>query len=89
MNNCILTTFQRSIANMKLLTKRYKRAELLILILFSSTHINYSANPIFTASHIHTVQLYKTGWTMSYPIIQLNSPEELTVSFDDFAYEIV
>ena len=44
-------------------------------------------NPVHTASSVHTVQLYKTGWNMSRPIIKLNSPERLTLSFDDFAYE--
>ncbi|MCU4162605.1 DUF5103 domain-containing protein [Carboxylicivirga caseinilyticus] len=44
-------------------------------------------NPVYTASNIHTVQLHKTGWNQSLPIIHLNSQEELTLSFDDFAYD--
>ncbi len=44
-------------------------------------------NPVKTASHIKTVQLYKKGWNMSYPIINLNPQEQLTLEFDDFAYE--
>nr|WP_319401453.1 DUF5103 domain-containing protein [uncultured Carboxylicivirga sp.] len=46
-----------------------------------------SNNPVYTATNIHTVQLHKTGWNQSSPIIQLNNQEELTLSFDDFAYD--
>lgn len=44
-------------------------------------------NPIRTASHIHTVQLHKKGWDLSNPIIQLRGTEQLTLSFDDFAFD--
>ncbi|MCK9421394.1 MAG: DUF5103 domain-containing protein [Bacteroidales bacterium] len=32
---------------------------------------------------IRTIQVYKTGFEMSAPIIQLNTDEKLTISFDD------
>jgi len=47
----------------------------------------YADIPVRTASHIHTVQLYKKGWNMSNPIINLNPQEQLCLEFDDFAYE--
>ncbi len=31
---------------------------------------------------IKTVQLYKEGWNLSYPVIRLNSPEKLVFQFD-------
>jgi hypothetical protein len=36
---------------------------------------------------IKTVQLYKTGWELSYPVIRLNSDEQLTLSFDELSNE--
>ncbi|MBK3516896.1 type IX secretion system plug protein [Carboxylicivirga marina] len=47
----------------------------------------WSNNPVQTASNIKTVQLYKKGWSMSYPIINLYPQEQLTLEFDDFAYD--
>jgi hypothetical protein len=32
--------------------------------------------------HIKTVQLYKDGWNLSYPVIKLNSDEKLVLNFD-------
>ncbi len=40
-------------------------------------------NSYFKKSSIKTVQLYKLGWKMSFPIIQLNSDDQLVLSFDD------
>jgi len=61
------------------------------LLLLTFLWINFdfanAANPVKTASNIHTVQLYKKGWNMSYPIINLYPQEQLTLEFDDFAYE--
>jgi hypothetical protein len=31
---------------------------------------------------IKTVQLYKEGWNLSYPVIRLNSDEKLVLHFD-------
>jgi len=47
---------------------------------------NYSdsllySNHIFN-SKIKTVQLYKEGWNLSYPVIKLNSTEKLILHFD-------
>lgn len=39
------------------------------------------SNHIFN-SKIKTVQLYKEGWNLSYPIIKLNSTEKLILHFD-------
>ncbi|MCX6321158.1 MAG: DUF5103 domain-containing protein [Bacteroidia bacterium] len=39
------------------------------------------SNHIFN-SKIKTVQLYKEGWNLSYPIIKLNSTEKLILNFD-------
>ncbi len=58
----------------------------LLLACFSNLNL-YADNPVKTATHIHTAQLYKKGWHMSYPVINLNPQEQLTLEFDDFAYE--
>ncbi len=63
---------------------------LLLAILVSlniTTQASTSQIPTQTASHIHTVQVYKKGWNMSYPIINLYPQEQLTLEFDDFAYD--
>jgi len=39
------------------------------------------SNQIFT-DKIKTIQLYKEGWNLSYPIIRLNSAEKLVLHFD-------
>ena len=50
--------------------------------IFSQTEDSY-----FQKSSIKTVQLHKLGWKMSYPIIQLNSNDQLVLSFDDMGEE--
>lgn len=57
------------------------------LFLLITCQISLANNPVRTASHIHTVQLYKKGWNFSNPIIQLLGTEKLTLSFDDFAFD--
>lgn len=37
---------------------------------------------------IKSVLLHRTGWELSYPVIELNSPEQVTLSFDDLTDEI-
>jgi hypothetical protein len=37
---------------------------------------------------IHSVQLYRDGWKLSYPVIDLNSELALVLSFDDIAGNI-
>lgn len=57
--------------------------------LLSSTAITFADGPdsalysnhIFDA-RIKTVQLFKDGWNLSYPIIKLNSDEKLVLNFD-------
>ncbi|MCU4175709.1 DUF5103 domain-containing protein [Carboxylicivirga sp. N1Y90] len=58
----------------------------LILLGLQSLQLE-SKNPVRTSSNAHTVQLHKKGWAMSQPIINLRGTEQLTLSFDDFAYE--
>jgi hypothetical protein len=51
-------------------------------IIFGSSNdsITYT-NHIFD-QRIKTVQIYKEGWNLSYPVIKLNSPEKMVVQFD-------
>jgi hypothetical protein len=39
------------------------------------------SNHIFS-EHVKTVQIYKEGWNLSYPVIKLNSGEKLVLNFD-------
>jgi PKD repeat protein len=65
------------------------RAVVFILILLSSI-AQSRANDIDSVSftnhvfdkRIKTVQLYKDGWNLSYPIMKLNSNEKLVLNFD-------
>ena len=60
-----------------------------ILLFISSVSI-VAANDqdsIFYSNHIYdqrikTVQLFKEGWNLSYPIIKLNSNDKLVLNFD-------
>ncbi|MCG8581952.1 MAG: DUF5103 domain-containing protein [Bacteroidales bacterium] len=56
-------------------------------LVYTFISASFANNPVQTASHIKTVQLYKKGWNMSYPIINLYPQEQLTLEFDDFAYD--
>ncbi len=47
----------------------------------SDTDSTFYTNHIFD-QRIKTVQLYKDGWNLSYPIIKLNSNEKLVLNFD-------
>jgi Domain of unknown function (DUF5103) len=47
----------------------------------SDTDSTFYTNHIFD-QRIKTVQLYKDGWNLSYPIIKLNSNERLVLNFD-------
>ncbi len=45
------------------------------------------SDSVFYTNHIYdqrikTVQLYKEGWNLSYPVIKLNSDEKLVLNFD-------
>ncbi len=68
-------------------TDMYIFKYLLISIISFLPIYSIANNPVFTGTAIHTVQLHKTGWNQSMPIIHLNSQEELTLSFDEFAYD--
>lgn len=37
---------------------------------------------------IKTVQLYREGWEISYPVLELNSDERLVLSFDDLSDDV-
>ena len=64
---------------------------LIVTILFLRLNIisgkqTYS-DPVHFTNHIFndkikTVQLYKEGWNLSYPVIKLNSPDKLVLHFD-------
>ncbi len=64
----------------------------LIFRYFSACLLTLSINPGISDGNffqesirndkIKTVQLYKEGWNLSYPIIKLNSPEKLALHFD-------
>ncbi len=55
--------------------------------IFFSTSLAQTNNSYFQKSNIKTVQLHKLGWKMSYPVIQLNSNDQLVLSFDDMGEE--
>ena len=37
---------------------------------------------------IKSVQLHRAGWDMTYPIIELNSADQLELRFDDLSDEV-
>ncbi len=37
---------------------------------------------------VRSVLFHRTGWELSYPVIELNSPDQVTLSFDDLTDEI-
>ena len=62
-----------------------------VLIIVSSTYLNGNAQQIRDSiynANIKTIQLYKKGWELSYPIITLNSDEKLVLGFDDLSKNI-
>jgi hypothetical protein len=64
------------------------RAVFLILLFLPARLASASdADSVFYTSHIFdnrikTVQLFKDGWNLSYPIMKLNSNEKLVLNFD-------
>lgn len=59
----------------------------LLLISFQSIAGQKNNDPILNTSHVYnenikTVQLYKEGWNLSYPILKLNSNDKLVLHFD-------
>lgn len=65
---------------------RYLAASLLFLVvsfqLASQAGDQLSFTDQVFNNNIKTVQLYKEGWILSYPIIKLNSNEKLVLNFD-------
>ena len=62
----------------------------LILIVFLS---GLEGQEAFYADNIYrknikTVQVHRYGWDLTYPIIELNSPDQVSLSFDDLCDEI-
>ena len=65
---------------------------LFILSIFLTAIITLQGQQTYPDSHIYsnhifnekikTVQLYKEGWNLSYPIIKLKSNEKLILHFD-------
>jgi hypothetical protein len=65
-----------------------KFIQVVILGVFFSNSL--SGQPISDSVYyksVHTVQLYKNGLELSYPVIVLDSEEKLKLSFDDFNKE--
>ena len=62
-----------------------KKLFLLLGFLFTVTVLSSFSEPftdrIFD-SRIRTVQLYREGWNLSYPVINLNNQEKLVLNFD-------
>ncbi len=66
--------------------RKFRISFLLIFLWFININ-KASSQPVIDTvydNNIHTVQIYKEGWELSYPVINLNSDEKIKVSFDDF-----
>jgi hypothetical protein len=65
---------------------------LTFLIILVLTHKIEASAKVFSDSiyreNIKTVQLYRDGWKLSYPIIELNEGLALILSFDDISSEV-
>lgn len=77
---------------MKTLAKLRKFVLLLIIFhSFSALFANFQNNPlkenVFRES-IRSVQLFRDGWSLSYPVIDLNGKVNLVLKFDDLSTEI-
>ena len=60
---------------------------LLVFIQGNSAQGDFYADKIYR-ENIKTVQLHRTGWDLSYPIIELNTPDRLSLSFDDLTNQV-
>jgi len=57
---------------------------ILVLVIFSCLNGNaQQLRDSICNANIKTVQLFKKGWELSYPVITLNSDEKLVLGFDD------
>src|ERR1035437_1235874 len=66
---------------------RYIFLFVFIFKIFSTEGQQTNHDSVLYSNHIYndkikTVQLYKDGWNLSYPIIKLNSKEKLVLNFD-------
>jgi hypothetical protein len=67
-----------------------------LLLILSTTNIAYGfqydntsvLNEALYKESIHSVQLYRNGWKLSYPIIDLNGELGLELGFDDIATDV-
>lgn len=57
---------------------------LIILLLFISAHSQIKYSDSIFDKNITSLQIYRTGFIISYPIITLGSDEQLTLAFDEF-----
>lgn len=64
----------------------YSQTDTTITEYFSQDFLRYS-NHIYKDS-IYSVQLHKEGWEMSYPVINLNTEDQLRLSFDELSGEV-
>ncbi|MFC2112726.1 DUF5103 domain-containing protein [Bacteroidota bacterium] len=60
---------------------------LLVFIQGNSAQGDFYADKVYR-ENIKTVQLHRTGWDLSYPIIELNTPDRLSLSFDDLTNQV-
>jgi hypothetical protein len=68
-------------------TLKYLLVSVFILVSISVHGQQNYADSILYSNHVYnekikTVQIYKEGWNLSYPIIRLNSDEKLVLGFD-------
>ena len=61
---------------------------LIIFYCFPSTIYSQIYQDRVYSNDIKTVQLYRNGWVLSDPVIQLSSSEQLLLSFDDLSSEV-
>jgi len=57
----------------------------------AASPIDYGEGPVMPGvfkDNIKTVNIHRDGWKLSYPIIDLNGPVNLLLSFDDLSNEI-
>lgn len=65
-----------------------KRPIIFFLLLTGFITVHAQRGDLTFKPSIHTVKLYKAGDVYSYPLINLNSPEQLELHFDDFDADI-
>jgi len=78
--------------NMKFIFNLNKSSLKLVLILLAIPAILSGQDTFYEDKiyrpNIKTVQLHRTGWDLTYPIIELNSADQLSLSFDDLSNDI-